>query len=161
MELAQLKVTSPFGALYLVASATGLRGIFFKKQKVKMSDGFARNSAQVKFLKLAERELLNYFLGKSKKFRVKLDFEGTDFQMKVWRELYKIPYGKTISYKELALKVKNPKAVRAVGSANGKNPLCIIIPCHRVIANDGGIGGYSGGLRMKKTLLELEEAYHC
>ena len=115
---------------------------------------------QLKFLKAAEKELTNYFLGKAKHFKVKLDLQGTEFQKLVWSELSKIPYGQTISYKELAQKIKKPLAVRAVGSANGKNPLCIIVPCHRVIASSGAIGGYSGGLKMKRTLLALEKAYH-
>lgn len=80
---------------------------------------------------------------------------GTEFQ-KVWAELLKIPYGKTISYKELALRIKNPKAVRAVGTANGKNPICLLIPCHRVIAYDGKLGGYSAGIKIKESLLSLE-----
>ena len=81
---------------------------------------------------------------------------GTAFQKKVWQELYKIPFGKTAAYKDIAKGIKNAKAVRAVGSANGKNPICVIIPCHRVIAADGSIGGYSGGSDIKKKLLKLE-----
>ena len=85
-----------------------------------------------------------------------LDLEGTTFQKKVWAQLSKIPYGQTCSYKDIAKGIQNEKAVRAVGSANGKNPACIIVPCHRVIAHNGSLGGYSGGLKMKKTLLEIE-----
>ncbi|MCL2650638.1 MAG: methylated-DNA--[protein]-cysteine S-methyltransferase [Candidatus Azobacteroides sp.] len=101
-------------------------------------------------------ELDEYFAGKRKNFDVKTSFAGTHFQNKVWRELLKIPYGKTISYAGLAKAVKNPKAYRAAGSANGKNPIAIIIPCHRVIASNGSLGGYAYGLEVKKQLLDLE-----
>ena len=101
-------------------------------------------------------ELEEYFAGKRKKFDIEINFEGTPFQHKVWQELLKIPYGKTISYADLAKAVKNPKACRAVGSANGKNPIAVIIPCHRVIASNGSLGGYAYGLEVKKHLLDLE-----
>ncbi|MDR0233041.1 MAG: methylated-DNA--[protein]-cysteine S-methyltransferase [Dysgonamonadaceae bacterium] len=102
-------------------------------------------------------ELDEYFAGKREKFDIKTSFTGTPFQNRVWQELEKIPYGKTISYADLAKAVENPKACRAVGSANGKNPIAIIIPCHRVIASDGGMGGYAYGLDVKKQLLGLEK----
>ena len=101
-------------------------------------------------------EIDEYFAGKRKKFDIKTDFTGTPFQNKVWQELLKIPYGKTISYADLAKGIKRPKACRAVGSANGKNPIAIIIPCHRVIAANGTLGGYAYGLEVKKRLLDLE-----
>ena len=104
----------------------------------------------------AERELKEYFSGKRKKFSVPLNAQGTAFQKSVWNQLSKIPYGETVSYRDIAIKIKNKKAVRAVGTANGKNPFCIIIPCHRVIAADGSLGGYSGGIQFKKKLLALE-----
>ena len=102
-------------------------------------------------------ELDEYFAGRRKKFDVKAAFTGTSFQSKVWQELLKIPYGKTISYADLAKAAGNPKACRAAGSANGKNPIAIIIPCHRVIASNGGLGGYAYGLEAKKQLLDLEK----
>ena len=102
-------------------------------------------------------ELEEYFAGKRKKFEVKIAFAGTPFQNRVWQELLKIPCGETISYAALAEAVGNPKACRATGSANGKNPIAIIIPCHRVIASNGGLGGYAYGLEAKKQLLELEK----
>ena len=86
-----------------------------------------------------------------------MDIIGTDFQIQVWQALAQIPYGQTISYTDIAKKIKNPKAVRAVGSANGKNPLAIIVPCHRVISADGTLGGYAGGLKIKTALLNLEK----
>src|SRR5438445_11189765 len=90
-------------------------------------------------------------------FEVTLDIVGTPFQMQVWEQLRKIPYGVTYSYSDIASKIKNPKAVRAVGTANGRNPLSLIVPCHRVIAADGKLGGYAGGLSIKTQLLELEQ----
>ncbi len=102
-------------------------------------------------------ELDEYFAGTRKIFDVKITFKGTPFQYKVWQALLEIPYGKTISYADLAKAVENPKACRAVGSANGKNPIAIIIPCHRVITSNGNLGGYAYGLEVKKQLLDLEE----
>lgn len=110
-------------------------------------------------LKQCCKELDEYFAGKRKDFDVKISFAGTLFQNRVWQELSKIPYGKTISYADLAKATGRPKAYRAAGSANGKNPIAIIIPCHRVIASDGGLGGYSYGVEIKKQLLELEKNY--
>lgn len=105
----------------------------------------------------AEKQLGEYFRGKRKGFELDLDPIGTDFQRKVWAELAKIPYGETRSYSDLARGVGNPAATRAVGSANGRNPLCIIVPCHRVVRASGEIGGYAGGLEHKAFLLELEK----
>jgi methylated-DNA-[protein]-cysteine S-methyltransferase len=103
------------------------------------------------------KQLDEYFKGKRKKFNLPLKMEGTPFQIRVWKELSKIPFGKVISYKELAQKVGKPKAFRAVGNANGKNKFPIILPCHRVIASDGTLGGYGLGLPRKKKLLDHEE----
>ncbi len=102
------------------------------------------------------RQLNEYFNGDRELFDIPVHIEGTAFQKRVWDALTKIPYGDTISYKSLARWIKNPKAVRAVGSANGRNPLSIIVPCHRVIAADGSLGGYGGGLKTKSFLLDLE-----
>jgi methylated-DNA-[protein]-cysteine S-methyltransferase len=102
--------------------------------------------------------LKEYFAGTKKEFDVPLDIEGTEFQKKVWEELKKIPYGKTISYKTLAEKLGDVKSIRAVGKANGQNPIAIIIPCHRVIGADGSLIGYAGGLLIKEKLLHLEGA---
>lgn len=101
-------------------------------------------------------ELKEYFDMKRTKFTAPLDIKGTAFQMKVWNELMKIPFGKTVPYKAIAEGIGNPKAVRAVGRANGANPVPVIIPCHRVIANDGKLGGYSAGEGIKEKLLEIE-----
>lgn len=101
-------------------------------------------------------QLEEYFNGDRKKFNVPLDVKGTEFQKKVWNELSKIPYGKTVPYKKIAEKLGNKKGYRAVGRANSFNPVCIIVPCHRVINKNGSIGGYSAGVKLKEKLLELE-----
>lgn len=107
-------------------------------------------------IKNAYRQLVEYFNKQRKTFDLPLAPEGTEFQMKVWKALSDIPYGKTRSYKEIAIAIGNPKAVRAVGMANNKNPIPIIIPCHRVIGSDGKLVGYGGGLEIKEYLLKLE-----
>ncbi len=108
------------------------------------------------FMFNAFQQLDEYFKTKRKEFSVLLDIKGTEFQMKVWNELLKIPYGKTVSYKTIAEKLGGAKYVRAVGKANATNPIPIIIPCHRVIGSNGSLGGYSGGIEIKEKLLELE-----
>lgn len=105
---------------------------------------------------LAVRQLREYFAGRRTRFSVPLHMEGTEFQQRAWRAMRKIRYGSTVSYAQQAKTIGSPKAVRAVGSANGANPIPIIVPCHRVIASDGSLGGYALGLKMKRFLLELE-----
>ena len=109
-----------------------------------------------KELKEVVAQLKDYFSGKRNDFELKLNPKGTDFQQKVWQELGNIPFGKTITYLDLAKKLGDPKVIRAAASANGKNPLWIIVPCHRVIGTDGSLTGYAGGLWRKKWLLEHE-----
>jgi methylated-DNA-[protein]-cysteine S-methyltransferase len=154
---AQWKMTSKAGDIYLVASNKGLRSLYFSKRD---SDPMAKDlkspAPEIQILAQAVRELEEYFDKKRKAFTVPLDAQGTEFQKKVWEQLAKIPFGKTASYKDIAAGLKNDKAFRAVGTANGKNPLSIIVPCHRVIAANGTLGGYSGGLLNKVKLLELE-----
>jgi len=106
-----------------------------------------------------KKQLTEYFERKRKVFDVPLNLSGTEFQLKVWEELRKIPYGETESYADIAKAIGNSKAVRAVGTAISKNPIPIIIPCHRVINSDGSIGGFSGGVRVKEKLLHLEEKW--
>jgi methylated-DNA-[protein]-cysteine S-methyltransferase len=103
------------------------------------------------------KELDQYFAGRLKRFTARLAFNGTQFQNAVWKELTRIPYGETISYLDLAKRIDNPKAVRAVGMANGANPIAIIVPCHRVIGSNGSLTGFGGGLPAKRALLELEK----
>lgn len=153
----QWEMTSKLGPLFLVASGQGLCGVFWKKQPVPMCATLSEEGAAVLHLRQTAAELEEYLRGKRKAFTLHLDpAAGTDFQRKVWEELARIPYGATISYAELARKIRNEKAVRAVGTANGRNPLSIIVPCHRVIASDGSLGGYAGGLENKSKLLALE-----
>lgn len=106
-----------------------------------------------------EKQLEQYFHGRRRTFEFPLKMKGTEFQKQVWNELLKIPYGETRSYSEIAQNIQNPRAVRAVGMANHRNPLAIVIPCHRVIGKDGSMTGYAGGLERKKMLLELESRY--
>lgn len=101
-------------------------------------------------------QLKEYFSRQRREFDVPLDIQGSDFQKRVWTELLKIPYGRTVSYKYIARKLGDLKAIRAVGKANGSNPIPVIIPCHRIINSDGSLGGYSGGLKIKERLLKLE-----
>jgi methylated-DNA-[protein]-cysteine S-methyltransferase len=150
----ELVVVSPVGKLRLVASEKGLVAIDVRnnaKQEVT-----AKNPSAQAVLIQAKKQLEQYFAGKRKSFDIALDLVGTEFQVQAWRALCRIPFGKTISYGQQAANIKKPKAFRAVGSANGKNPIPIIVPCHRVVASDGSLGGYSLGLRMKKQLLALE-----
>ena len=104
----------------------------------------------------AKNQLKEYFAGKRKKFDLPLKPEGTDFQKQVWLALESIPFGETASYLDIANGIKNPKAVRAVGGANGKNPIAIIIPCHRIINSNGSLGGYNGGIEIKQALIKIE-----
>lgn len=156
MDLIQCRMDSPVGNLYLVASSKGLRGIYFQKQSVLMASRSTKRTSSEKALDVVVKQLTEYFQGKRKAFDLPLDLEGTSFQKRVWRQLCTIPFGQTVAYADVARVIGNPKAFRAVGSANGKNPVCIIVPCHRVIASDGTIGGYSGGLHIKRKLLALE-----
>ena len=150
----ELVVASPVGKLRLVASEKGLVAIDVRKN-VKQEVTAKNPSAQAILIR-TKKQLEQYFAGKRTTFDVALDLVGTEFQVQAWRALCRIPFGKTISYGQQAANIKKPKAFRAVGSANGKNPIPIIVPCHRVVASDGSLGGYSLGLRMKKQLLALE-----
>ena len=111
---------------------------------------------ETELIKKTYQELLEYFAGKRKTFDIPLKQSGTDFQMRVWNALCQIPYGKTVTYKDIAKKIGNEKASRAVGMANHNNPICIIVPCHRVIGKNGNLTGYAEGLDIKARLLEIE-----
>lgn len=158
MNKLQWKLDTIIGPLYLVANDSGLEGVYWKKRDVEMTKSLNGKADALKILLQAKLEIEEYLSGKRKKFKVPLNPSGTEFQKKVWKELAKIPYGSTFSYKDIAKKINQEKACRAVGTANGKNPLSLIIPCHRVIASDGTLGGYAGGLEIKTILLELEKA---
>ena len=148
-------LASPIGELTLAADDAGLHCIRFAKEKcpAQPDPGWRQHSAP-----LAEpiRQLLAYFAGELEAFELPLAPLGTPFQRKVWQLLCEIPYGETISYGELARRVGNPNASRAVGLANGSNPIPIVIPCHRVIGSNGRLTGYGGGLPLKEKLLSLE-----
>ena len=143
------------GTMLLAANERGLRSVNFaaSKRAERPQAGWREDSA---FFSETIRQLRAYFEGELREFDLRLAPEGTEFQMRVWQSLRNIPYGETISYGQLAARLGNPKASRAVGLANGSNPIPIIIPCHRVIGSDGSLVGYGGGLENKKILLALE-----
>lgn len=141
-------------SLRMVASDSGVRMIEFPEFRSTTGE---RNDSNP-FLVETARQLNAYFAGKLRIFELQLDMRGTPFQMRVWAELLKIPYGETRSYQQIAVATGAPKAVRAVGAANGANPVPIVVPCHRVIGSNGKLTGFGGGLPLKKRLLELEGA---
>jgi methylated-DNA-[protein]-cysteine S-methyltransferase len=147
---------SPIGKLLLVASPRGLSQIWFEGKTDKAALGIECREDEPA-LREVIRQLRAYFAAELETFDVGLAPEGTPFQQRVWSELLKIPYGETISYGELARRIGSPNASRAVGLANGSNPIPIIIPCHRVIGSDGKLTGYGGGLPIKEKLLALEK----
>ena len=146
---------SPVGELLIVADETTLRMISFREGRYpgKVADGWRRGGAVVAN---AREQLGEYFAGRRRLFDLPLAPSGTAFQLRVWRALQDIPYGATCSYGEQARAMGQPRAVRAVGAANGRNPIPIVVPCHRVIGGDGRLTGYAGGLGIKKFLIELE-----
>jgi len=146
---------SPVGELMLAGDTDGLKWIRFPKSKRNLGPHPEWKENREPLLEVME-QLSAYFEGELKEFHLKLAPEGTPFQMRVWRGLQEIPYAQTISYGELARRIGNPKASRAVGGANGRNPLAIVVPCHRVIGSDGSLTGFGGGLETKKMLLALE-----
>lgn len=149
---------SPVGELTLVASEKGLTAVLWEEEKpnrVPLEDLILDKKHPI--LLEVEDQLNEYFKGERKKFSLKLDPHGTEFQKKVWMALRSIPFGETRSYGELATQIGNPKASRAVGAANGKNPISVIVPCHRVIGSNGSLTGFAGGLKNKMTLLDLEK----
>jgi len=143
---------SPAGLLSIKASNNGITEIGFVKEEINNPVLDTANP----FIAECISELEEYFSGERQTFTVPLDPEGTGFQKEVWAELVKIPYGKTISYLNLAIKLGDAKKIRAVGGANGKNPIAIIVPCHRVIGSDGSLTGYAGGMDKKRWLLRFE-----
>ena len=145
---------TPIGGLVLLASANGLAGLFFAHRVDP--EGLVAGDNSNEFLNAAEKQLQEYFAGTRTKFEVPLDVLGTEFQRAVWRELSRIPFGTTRSYAGIAERIGKPKSVRAVGAANGSNPVSVIVPCHRVIGADGSLTGFGGGLALKRALLEFE-----
>jgi methylated-DNA-[protein]-cysteine S-methyltransferase len=153
-ELYYVAMQSPIGKLHLVSDDKSLLSVGLGGPKPSLK--FKSGGEACAVLTEAVTQLEEYFRGERVKFNLPTKMNGTEFQLKAWRSLANIPYGKTISYREQAEKLGAGKAFRAVGSANGRNPLPIIVPCHRVVASDGTLGGYAGGLKMKAQLLEIE-----
>ncbi|MGW0572388.1 MULTISPECIES: methylated-DNA--[protein]-cysteine S-methyltransferase [Streptomyces] len=148
-------IDSPYGPLTLVATDGVLSGLYMTDQRHRPPEESFGDPDDTPFAETTE-ELRAYFAGELQDFSVPLHLHGTPFQRSVWAELRRIPYGETRSYGQLADALGNPKASRAVGLANGKNPLGIIVPCHRVVGADGSLTGYGGGLERKQRLLEFE-----
>lgn len=148
---------SPVGLLKLVVDGQKLIAILWDNEKlnrVKLDE--MTECVDDPLLLKIEKQLNEYFTGKRSNFDVSIKASGTEFQEKVWDLLYKIPYGTTCSYKDIAVKLGKPNAVRAIGAAIGKNPISIIIPCHRVVGSNGSLTGFAGGLEKKRMLLEIE-----
>lgn len=143
---------SPFGKIKLSYTDQAITVLDLASMEEDVDASVPSNLSDLAFSQLTE-----YFLGKRKSFTFPIEMQGTDFQKRVWRALCDIPYGETRSYKDIAIAIGNPKACRAVGMANNKNPIAIVVPCHRVIGANGSLVGYAGGLEMKTALLELEK----
>jgi len=160
-------IDSPIGGMRLAATQAGLAYVELPHASGRGLDGWLRcrvPDATVKqgFVpnQVAAKQIVEYLEGKRLDFDLELDLLGTPFQRKVWRALLEIPYGETRSYRETATRIGRPNAVRAVGTANGSNPLSLVVPCHRVINSGGGLGGYGGGLALKRRLLAMEQGQH-
>lgn len=147
------QIQTPAGLINITTTQTHVTRIEFTKKILTSS-----KNQKPQILKDCEKQLTEYFTGKRKTFDLKLDQRGTDFQKKVWKALQKIKFGKTASYKDIAEKINSPKGFRAVGMANNKNRIPIIIPCHRIVGSNGSLVGYAGGLSLKQALLDIEKS---
>lgn len=154
--ISYMEHAGPLGKTILAATGTGLCGVYFEQHKYFFGPQDWRLDADHPVLRQAASELDEYFRGVRKEFSVPLDLKGTPFQASVWRELLRLPYGATSSYRKIALAAGAPAAVRAAGTAIGRNPLSIFVPCHRVLGSSGALSGYAGGLDRKRFLLALE-----
>jgi len=148
-KLSTISYSSPIGLIELTGSDEGIESLYFV-ETVK------RSGVITQVLKEGIAQLEEYFEGDRREFTLNLSPKGTAFQQEVWKALLDIPYGRTVSYLDIAKKLGDPNSTRAVGAANGQNPISIIIPCHRVIGNNGHLTGYGGGIEKKKWLLEFE-----
>ncbi|NNH88590.1 methylated-DNA--[protein]-cysteine S-methyltransferase [Acinetobacter terrae] len=158
MKLAFIEMASPVGLLKLVAHETALVAVLWENEnpkRVRLAELVEQADHPV--LLETQKQLTEYFAGKRQQFDLPLDFAGTEFQQKVWQALLSIPFGETRSYRDIAEQIGNIKAVRAVGAANGKNPISIIAPCHRVVGTNGKLVGFAGGLDNKDILLKIEK----
>ena len=158
--LAYDEYRSPQGAMLLAATPKGLAGAYFKGQKYfPKKRGWQREWKRDPghpVLKRAKRELAEYFSGRRRRFSVALDPQGTPFQRAVWKQIAKVGFGETLTYGELARRAGRPGSARAAGAATGRNPLSVVVPCHRILGSNGALTGYAGGLARKRALLELE-----
>lgn len=158
MQLHFIDMPSPVGRLKLVANSQALVAVVWENEQPKcLSSKQLLPCADHPILLATQKQLSEYFAGQRQHFDLPLTFEGTDFQQKVWQALLSIPFAETRSYRDIAAQIGNVKAVRAVGAANGKNPISIIAPCHRVIGANGQLVGFAGGLNNKHILLQLEQ----
>ncbi len=148
-NLSTMYMESPVGLLEIQSSERGVRTVNFVEERFF-------DTTENDYNLLVINQLIEYFAGKRKVFDMPFDLEGTPFQLRVWKELLTVPFGKTRSYMDIARALGDPKAIRAVGTANGSNKIAIIIPCHRIIGSDGSLTGYAGGLHRKKWLLDFE-----
>ncbi|MFZ0798504.1 MAG: methylated-DNA--[protein]-cysteine S-methyltransferase [Terriglobales bacterium] len=153
-----VRTSSPVGPLFLAASAKGLVRLEFEGRVQRLNPSTTQLREFEPALALYLRELDEYFAGERHEFSFPLDLRGTEFQLACWRALRAIPYGETRSYRDIAEAIGHPHAYRAVGMSNNRNPVAIVVPCHRVIASSGSLCGYGGGLDIKRKLLELEQA---
>lgn len=145
--------SSPVGMLWIAENGSGITDIFGSSDFVPPASA----KQETPLLKAAAEQLAEYFAGTRRQFSLPLCPQGTPFQLRVWQALRQIPYGETRSYQQIAVVAGNPKACRAVGMANNRNPIMIVVPCHRVIGKDGSLTGFGGGLEMKAYLLDLEK----
>lgn len=158
MQLHFIDMPSPVGRLKLVANSQALVAVMWENEQPKcLSSKQLLPCADHPILLATQKQLSEYFAGQRQHFDLPLTFEGTEFQQKVWQALLSIPFAETRSYRDIAAQIGNVKAVRAVGAANGKNPISIIAPCHRVIGANGQLVGFAGGLNNKHILLQLEQ----
>jgi len=153
-----LRTPSPVGPLFLAASTKGLVRLEFEARMEKLNPGATQLRESKPALAPYLRELNDYFAGGRREFSFHLDLRGTEFQLACWHALLEIPYGQTRSYRDIAQAIGHPHAYRAVGMSNNRNPVAIVVPCHRVIASSGSLCGYGGGLDIKRKLLDLERA---
>jgi len=156
--LAYDQYDSPHGTMLLTATPKGLAGVYFKGQKHVPKKREWQRDTRHPLLRQARRELREYFAGRRKRFEVRLDPRGTAFQRSVWKSISKVGFGRTMTYGELARRAGHPGSARAAGAATGRNPLGIIVPCHRIVGSNGSLTGYAGGLQRKRALLALEGA---
>ncbi len=153
------RFASPLGPVLATANDLGITGIYFVGQRYEIDIGSDwREDRDDPALTECARQLSEYFDGKRREFDLPLAASGSDFQQRVWREIARIPFGQTVSYAELARRAGAPGSARAAGAATGRNPLSVVVPCHRVIGSDGGLTGYAGGIERKTRLLEIEGA---